>query len=106
MSGFTEDIGRRAANLAEEIAMGLERGRVIEWVEERIASELLDALRRERERCAAVADRRAEMWLASLRRYSSGTWPVGATTEARERSKEAVSIADAIRFDSPGVADV
>jgi hypothetical protein len=105
MSRVSEHVRQRAAALAEEIAAGVGQGRVAEWIEERFMSEMLDALRMERERCAVVADTRAEMWQKSLRRYASGAWPVGAKTEARERSKEAMAIADAIRVDAPHVTE-
>jgi hypothetical protein len=106
MSRTKEDVGKLAAVLAEELGTGLKRGNAMEWVEQRLAEEMLNALRLERERCAGIADKRAEMWQASLRRYASGTWPVAATTEARERNKEALSIADAIRVDAPPVAEI
>jgi hypothetical protein len=95
------DIRTRAASLAEEVAAGLQKGRAIEWLEEVLGETLLDVARSERERCAAVADRRAELWDASARRMSSGGWPPEGLSEARERRKEALVIADAIREDAP-----
>lgn len=92
-----DDLRNRAAALAEEVASGLRQGRALEWLEEVLGSTLLDVARRERERCAVVADRRIEVWEASMRRMRSGTWPAGAVEEARARLNEARTIADALR---------
>jgi hypothetical protein len=93
-----DQIRNRAAALAEEIASGLQEGRAIEWLEEVIGSALLDVARQERERCAAVADRRVELWEASGRRMAaSGQWPAAAVAEARSRLNEARALADALR---------
>jgi hypothetical protein len=93
------DIRTRAASLAEEVAAGLQNGRAVEWLEEVLGGTLLDVARSERERCAGVADRRASLWEASAQRMSSGGWPAEGLVEARERRKEALVIADAIRED-------
>jgi hypothetical protein len=92
-----DQIRSHAAALAEEIALGLRQGRAAEWLEEVLGSALLEVARRERERCATVADRRVEMWEASARRMVSGTWPTAAITEARTRLNEALALADALR---------
>jgi hypothetical protein len=92
-----DQVRARAAALAEEIAAGLHRGRAAEWLEEVLGSALLDVARRERERCAAVAEGRVTMWQASVRRVSSGTWPTEAVAEARARLNEALALADALR---------
>ena len=67
-----DQIRHRAAALAEEVAAGLRQGRAVEWLEEMLGSALLEVARRERERCAAVADQRVEMWDASARQVSTG----------------------------------
>ena len=90
------DIRARAATLAEELAAGVRAGRAIEWLEEALTAALLDAARAERERCAALAMRRAEMWERTLERSVPETWPTELRVEARERRKEALVIADAI----------
>ena len=95
------ELRARAAALAEEIADGVRRGRPLEWLEEVLGTALLDAARNERERCAARADQRADLWEASARRMSSGGWPAEALVEARERRKEALVLADALRVDAP-----
>ena len=99
------DIRARAAALAEDIGAGLRRGRSLEWLEEVVGTALLDVARSERERCAALADHRARLWESSARRFSSGQWPADALAEARERRKEAIVIADAIRADVPSSRD-
>jgi hypothetical protein len=97
-----DEIRRRAAALADEIAGGLRQGRVVEWLEEVLGSALLDVARRERERCAAMADERVGMWQGSVRRLSSGAWPTAAMVEARARLNEALAIADALRVSLGG----
>jgi hypothetical protein len=92
-----EQLRIQAAALAEEIAAGLHQGRAVEWLEEMLGVALIGAARRERERCAAAADQRVEMWVASVRRMGSGTWPAAAITEARARLNEARALADALR---------
>jgi hypothetical protein len=99
------EIRARAAALAEEIAAGVRRGRPLEWLEEVLGTALLDVARSERERCAAVADHRARVWEASARRMSSGGWPAEGLVEARERRKEALVLADALRADLPAPHD-
>ena len=96
-------IRARAAALAGEVAAGVGRGLPLEWLEEVLAAALLGAARAERERCAALADHRAELWEANARRMASGPWPAEALVEARERRKEALVIADAIRVDEPAI---
>jgi hypothetical protein len=97
MGQSDDQIRARAAALAEEITTGLHQGRVAEWLEEVLGSALLDVARRERERCAAVAEERVEMWQGSLRNLLSGSWPRGAVAEARARLNEALALADALR---------
>ena len=92
-----DQIRNRAAALADEIASGLHEGRATEWLEEVLGSALLDVARQERERCAAVADQRVELWEASRRRMAAGQWPVAAVAEARSRLNEARALADALR---------
>ena len=87
----------RAATLADELVAGLREGRAPEWAEQLVGSALLATIREERERCAAIADRRIELWSASGARMSSPGWPTGAAAEARARRNEAQVIADAIR---------
>jgi hypothetical protein len=92
-----DEIRRRAAELAEVVAMGVRQGRPAEWLEEVLGGALLDVARGERERCALVADQRVEMWEASVRRIGSGDWPSTALAEARARLNEARALADALR---------
>ncbi len=96
-----DQIRARAAVLAEDIALCFQQGRPAEWIEEVLGSALLDVAQRERERCAAVADRRIDMWEASARRMSSGPWPPAAMAEARARLNEALALADALRISIP-----
>jgi hypothetical protein len=65
--------------------------------QEVLGSTLLDVARRERERCAAVAEERAAMWQASAGRMASGIWPAAAIAEARARLNEALALADALQ---------
>ena len=97
MAQSDDEIRRRAAELAEEVGSGAPGGRVAEWLEEVLGSALLDVARRERERCAAVADERVMMWQASMSRTGTGTWPAAAVAEARARLNEARALADALR---------
>jgi hypothetical protein len=83
-----------AAALAEEVAVGLHQGRAVEWLEEVLGSALIDVARRERERCAAVADQRIEMWEATMRRMASGGWRAPAKAEAQARLNEARALAE------------
>ena len=94
------DARARAAALAEELAEGLREGRALEWAEQVLGSALLAAIRDERERCAAIADRRSALWAASGARMSSPEWPNGAAAEARARGNETQVIADAIRSET------
>ena len=96
MRSIDAGIHARAAALAEELAAGVRAGRPAEWAERVVGGALLDAVHQERERCAAIAERRVEMWESSARRMSPGQVPAEALTEARGY-KEAVVIADAIR---------
>jgi hypothetical protein len=57
----------------------------------------LAVARRERERCAAVADERVMMWQAGVSRMGTGTWSAAAVAEARARLNEARALADALR---------
>ncbi len=92
-----DEIRARAAELAEEVVSGVRRGRPVEWLEEVLGTALLEVARRERDRCATVANERVEMWEASVRRMRSGAWPAGAMAEGRARLNEARALADAIR---------
>jgi hypothetical protein len=94
------ELQARAAALAEDVAAGLQQGRPLEWLEELLGTALLEVARAERDRCAAVADRRVELWEANARRMSAGGWPAEAVVEARERRKEALVLADALRVDA------
>ncbi len=87
----------RAAALADELAAGLRDGHAVEWAEELLGGVLLAVIREERERCAAIAQRRAGIREGSATRMSSPGWPGGAAAEARARRNEAQVIADAIR---------
>ena len=60
----------RAATLADELVAGVREGRAPEWVEQVLGSALLAAIRQERERCAAIAEHRIELWEASGARMS------------------------------------
>jgi len=93
------EAGRRAASLADEVADAVSQGRPSEALEELIASALLEMMRLERDKCALIAEHRADMWESALERYRHSGTPVYAIDGARERHKEAVSIADAIRVD-------
>ena len=92
-----DEIRAHAAELAEAVAAGIQAGRPVEWLEETLGVALLDVARRERERCAAVADARIEMWEASVTRMGTGSWPPSGVTEARARLNEARALADALR---------
>lgn len=91
------DARTRAVTIADELVAGLRDGRAPEWAEQVLGSALLAAIREERERCAAIAEHRIELWEASGGRMSSPEWPSGAAAEARARRNEAHVIADAIR---------
>jgi hypothetical protein len=99
MSKSEAHLRTRAAALAEEISAEIPRGPTSEWLEEVLGSALLDVARQELARCAAIAEARAVLWEGTAHRMSSGAWPAAAVIEARERSKEAIFIADAIRAD-------
>jgi hypothetical protein len=92
-----DEIRNRAAVLADEIVSAVRQGGAAEWLEEVLGGALLEVARRERERCARVADQRIEMWEASVRRMAGGAWPAGAVAESRARLNEARAIADALR---------
>ncbi|HEX2601115.1 MAG TPA: hypothetical protein VHL32_03300 [Gemmatimonadaceae bacterium] len=93
------EAGRRAASLADEVTSALQQERPNEWLEEVLASALLEMMRLERDKCAMIAEHRADLWEAAVERYTHSETADGAIKEARERHKEAVTIADAIRFD-------
>jgi hypothetical protein len=93
------EAGRRAASLADEVTNALREERSTEWLEEVLASALLEMMRLERDKCAMIAEHRADLWEAAVDRYRGAQTAGDAVTEARERHKEAVTIADAIRFD-------
>jgi hypothetical protein len=93
------EAGRRAAILADEVGDAVKEGRSTEWLEEILASALLEMMRLERDECALIAEHRADMWEAALDRYTNTGAAAYAVGEARERHKEAVTIADAIRVD-------
>jgi hypothetical protein len=97
MAQSDDQLRIQAAALAEEVTAGLHQGRAVEWLEEVLGSALLGVARRERDRCAAVADQRVEMWAASVKRIGSGAWPTTAVAEARARLNEACALADALR---------
>jgi hypothetical protein len=97
MSQSDDEIRSRAAVLAEEVAAGIQQGRAAEWLEEVLGSALLEVARRERERCAAVADQRVEAWESSVKGMGSRTWAPNAVAEARARLNEARALADALR---------
>jgi len=85
--------------LADDVAVAVREGRPTELLEEMLASALLEMMRLERDKCALIAEHRADMWGFALERSMSSTNPADSLSEARERHKEATSIADAIRFD-------
>ena len=93
------EAGRRASSLADEVADAVKDGRPSELLEEMLASALLEMMRLEREKCAMIAEHRADLWESALDRYTQTGFGDMAVSEARERHKEAVSIADAIRVD-------
>ena len=93
------EAGRRAALLADEVNDAVKDGRTSEWLEEVLASALLEMMRLERDKCAMIAEHRADMWQSALERYTTSNSAGYAIEEARERHKEAVTIADAIRVD-------
>ena len=82
--------------MAEEVAPGVRSGRAAEWLEEVIGSALLEVARAERQRCAALATERVEMWQNSVRRMGTGSWAPTAVAEARARLNEARALADAL----------
>jgi hypothetical protein len=93
------EAGRRAASLADDVANAVRDGRPTELLEEMLASALLEMMRLERDKCALIAEHRADMWGSAIDRYMSSATAADSVSEARERHKEATSIADAIRFD-------
>ena len=98
MLEFDRALDARAAELAGEIAAAVRSGRAEEALEQLLGTALRGVVRAERERCARLAERRAEMWAASARRMSAGgTWPREGVVEAHERGKEATALGDAIR---------
>ena len=93
------EAGRWAASLADEVADVVKDGQSSEALEELLASALLEMMRLERDNCAMIAEHRADMWESALERYTGSGMADHAIGEARERHKEAVTIADAIRVD-------
>ena len=93
------EAGRRAASLADDVAVAVKEGKSNERIEEILASALLEMMRLERDKCALIAEHRADMWGSAIDRYMSSATAADSVSEARERHKEATSIADAIRFD-------
>ena len=89
------EIVARAAALAEELAAGVVEGRAVEWVEQLLVTALIEVARRERERCAAIAEHRAAIWEASARGMAMAAHGE-ALAEARARRKEALVVADAL----------
>lgn len=77
----------------------MKQGRPSEALEELLASALLEMMRLERDKCALIAEHRADLWESALERYRNSGTPGYEVDGARERHKEAVSIADAIRVD-------
>ena len=53
------EAGRRAASLADEVTSALQQERPNEWLEEVLASALLEMMRLERDKCAMIAEHRA-----------------------------------------------
>jgi len=98
------DIYQRAVALGDDIVAGVRGGRTLEWVEEMLGGALLDVMRRERERCIAIAEHRVKLWEAAERGMSSGNVAAPARFEARERRKEALVITDALRTEVPTTA--
>ena len=93
------EASERAAKLAEDIIAAVREGRPREWIESVLLSSLQEATMRERERCAALAAERAEMWQHT--RINDPSWPAGGRTHAQERYKEARAIADAVHAGVP-----
>lgn len=93
------EAGRRAASLADDVAAVVRDGQPSEALEELLASALLEMMRLERDKCAMIAEHRADMWESALERYTGSGTAGQAIDEARERHKEALTITDAIRFD-------
>jgi hypothetical protein len=89
------DIRARAAALAEQGHAGIEAGRAVEWLEQMLVSAMLEVARRERERCATIAEERAQLWEGTAKGMASMSSP--ALPEARARMNEALALADALR---------
>src|SRR2546423_731904 len=64
------EAGRRASSLADEVADAVKDGRPSELLEEMLASALLEMMRLEREKCAMIAEHRADLWESALDRYT------------------------------------
>ncbi len=97
MANMGPYLQQRAAALAEELASGVREARAVEWLEEAVLSALADAMDRERERCALLAEQRAALWETSDQKFRSPEWPACALSEARACRNEALALADAIR---------
>ena len=85
-----------ARKLTKELSAGIREGRTAEELEELIGRALQHAAAQEREHCADIAEHRAAMW-ASSSRWLGSTELTAPKIEAREREKEALAIADALR---------
>jgi hypothetical protein len=56
-------------------------------------------MRLERDKCALIAEHRADMWETTIENDPLSPTSTHVINEARDRHKEAIVIADAIRFD-------
>ncbi len=93
------EAGRRAASLADDVAVAVKEGQSNNRIEEILASALLEMMRLERDKCAMIAEHRADLWETAIERDPLSPTSTHAINEARERHREATIIADAIRFD-------
>lgn len=89
------DIRARAASVAEQGHAGVQAGRSMEWLEELLVGAMLEVARRERERCATIAEERAQLWEGTATGMAAMSSP--ALPDARARMNEALAIADALR---------
>jgi hypothetical protein len=94
-----DELSERASRLAEGIAAALRDQAALERIEVTLFSALSEAVVQERERCAGLAEERAQMWQHS--KLNDASWPAQGRTEAQHRYREAVAIADAIRAGLP-----
>jgi hypothetical protein len=93
------EAGRRASSLADEVSQAVTEGRSSEMIEEMLASALLEMMRLERDKCALIAEHRADLWETTIENDPLSPTSTHVINEARDRHKEAIVIADAIRFD-------